>query len=226
MAYSIEDINNKKPEGSWLTVTGFVQTESKFAHVSFICKCGEEGYTRMTNVINGHTWSCGCQRKGNFKKFSDESKKSVKYSEYHKKIGSIYRSIICRCYNEKDTSYKNYGAKGVTMCDEWKNDYQKFLTWCLENGYKEGLNLDKDTKSGITKIYSPETCIFITPRENLLARDITVKVMYKGELQPISKIAEVEGVPYYIIFNNKDNPKFRNIEHYIESYKKYKERNG
>jgi hypothetical protein len=83
---------------------------------------------------------------------------------------SRYTQMILRCYNEDTKAYKNYGAKGVTVCDEWLNSFDAFVSWCEANGYSEELVLDKDIlsdKLGISpKVYSPETCQFITEKEN------------------------------------------------------------
>lgn len=83
---------------------------------------------------------------------------------------SRYVQILQRCYNKDCIAYTSYGAKGITMCDEWLESPDAFIKWCEENGYEENLVLDKDIlcdKLGITpKIYSPLTCQFITRAEN------------------------------------------------------------
>ena len=83
---------------------------------------------------------------------------------------SRYVQILQRCYNSECKSYKNYGAAGVTMCDEWLNSPDAFIAWCEANGYDKDKVLDKDILSeqlGIyPKIYSPKTCKFVTPKEN------------------------------------------------------------
>ena len=80
------------------------------------------------------------------------------------KVWSYYRwlDVIQRCYNQNSNSYKNYGAKGVIVCEEWKL-FSNFKRWFDEN-YIEGYEIDKDLGGG--KIYSPETCRFISKKEN------------------------------------------------------------
>ena len=56
------------------------------------------------------------------------------------KCGRLYplwKSIKYRCYCKTCKSYKNYGGRGITMCDEWKDDFTSFCKWAIENGYKE-----------------------------------------------------------------------------------------
>ena len=66
---------------------------------------------------------------------------------------------------------KRYGAIGVTMCDEWKDDVEAFYDWCMANGWNTSLVLDKDIKCkelGINPaVYSPETISMITAQENV-----------------------------------------------------------
>lgn len=71
-------------------------------------------------------------------------------------IGGIHYEMMRRCYNEKSVAYKDYGAKGITVCDEW-HDREKFRKWAKENGYVKGLRLERiDTKGN----YEPANCIF------------------------------------------------------------------
>lgn len=84
---------------------------------------------------------------------------------------SRYNSMLLRCYDPTVKSYKAYGAKGVTVCSEWLASFDAYMNWCNSNGYKEGLVLDKDILCDIKnispKVYSPDTCQFITKEENM-----------------------------------------------------------
>lgn len=81
---------------------------------------------------------------------------------------SVWSGIIQRCYNELCPSYKNYGSKGVKVCDDWKL-YSNFKKW-YDQHYIEGFYLDKDILCEklkvYPKIYSPETCMFVSRSEN------------------------------------------------------------
>lgn len=71
-------------------------------------------------------------------------------------IGGIHYEMMKRCYNEKSVMYRNYGAKGITVCNEW-HDKEIFKKWALKNGYKKGLRLERiDTKDD----YCPSNCRF------------------------------------------------------------------
>ena len=88
-----------------------------------------------------------------------------------KELNDVYHSMVNRCHNPGNKSFKYYGAKGVTVCDEWLNDKQSFFRWSLKNGYKRGLSIDKDRKhvDGF-KMYSPDTCIWMEASENYSRR--------------------------------------------------------
>lgn len=85
------------------------------------------------------------------------------------KLYSIHSNMLGRCYTETNTAYKTHGAKGVTVTQEW-HKFEPFMEWSLNNGYKEGLVLDKDKlceELGISpKIYSPSTCEWVIQKEN------------------------------------------------------------
>lgn len=75
----------------------------------------------------------------------------------------ILRRIKDRCYNKKSTGYNLYGGKGIKICNEWLDDSNNFVNWALENGYKEGLTIDRVDSS---KDYCPENCRWISREEN------------------------------------------------------------
>ena len=110
----------------------------------------------------------------------------------------IWQNIKKRCYDIKNPAYKNYGGRGVIMCEEWKNDYQKFLDWSLANGWEQGLQLDKDIK-GTGFLYSPENCIWVTPQKNANNRRNNVKYPYKEQMLTAPEIARIVDLPIYII---------------------------
>ena len=68
-----------------------------------------------------------------------------------------------RCYDPKSRSYKDYGARGIQICDEWLNDPNSFVKWALENGYEPGLSIDRIDNDGN---YKPENCRWVTLAEN------------------------------------------------------------
>lgn len=117
------------------------------------CDCGVIKDVLWQNFKRGRYQSCGCKRITP----KPESRKSPIYG--------VYLKIKSRCYDQKEKAYKNYGGRGVKMCDEWLKDYENFYNWCIQNGWHKGLQVDKD-KIGNGLLYSPDTCCLITPKEN------------------------------------------------------------
>lgn len=78
------------------------------------------------------------------------------------RLYAIHKSIIHRCTSESNKSYKDYGGRGIYICDEWL-DSPTFIQWCLENGAKKGLDLDRIDNDGP---YAPWNCRFVTRKEN------------------------------------------------------------
>jgi len=74
-----------------------------------------------------------------------------------------WTNIKRRCYKARSTSYKNYGARSIKVCDEWKNDPKIFIEWALINGYEQGLDIDRIDNDGN---YTPSNCRFVTRQVN------------------------------------------------------------
>lgn len=103
---------------------------------------------------------------------------------------AIWNGIRQRCYNPKRKDYPRYGGVGVTMCPEWKDSPESFITWCKSNGWRSGLVVDKDIKSkelGLsTPIYSPDTISFITTQQNAKAANAKKVLQYSLDNQYIA----------------------------------------
>ncbi len=78
-------------------------------------------------------------------------------------VYNVWRSMKSRCYYAKNKNYTRYWARWITVCDEWKNSYNIFESFCIENWWSQWLQLDRKDND---KWYYPENCRFCTPKEN------------------------------------------------------------
>jgi len=161
----------------------------------FLCPyCGKEVERQMNS---GKKYkSCGCMRD----KLARES--NTKHGDAKiKHIFRLYRTwtdIKRRCYNKNEQAYKNYGGRGIAVCDEWKNDYVTFKTWALENGYKDNLSIDRIDNDGN---YEPDNCKWSTRKEQARNTRSNKMITYGGETHCLTDWAEKLGMNFYTLQN-------------------------
>lgn len=104
---------------------------------------------------------------------------------------SRWKAMKNRCYNPNHIYYKNYGARGITVCDEWKNSYENFYKWACSSGYKKGLTIDRiDNDKG----YSPENCRWATRKEQGRNQRTNRKITINGITKLMCEWAEESGI--------------------------------
>lgn len=121
------------------------------------CSCGKIINVIGSKLTSGHTQSCGCFRKDNTKNLS------YSHGLSKTRLYRIWGNIKSRCLNPNVDNYQFYGAKGVSVCQEWLNDFQVFYDWAITHGYKDNLTIDRKDSDGD---YCPENCQWITQSEN------------------------------------------------------------
>ena len=100
-----------------------------------------------------------------------------RHGKRHTKLYNAWCNMRRRCYETKNKHYSDYGARGITVCDEWK-EFIPFCEWSMKNGYKDGLTLDRiDNDKG----YSPDNCRWATAIVQANNRRNVHLITYKGE---------------------------------------------
>lgn len=117
-------------------------------------------------------------------------KKNVLYNRYNAMKNS--------CYNPKNSSYKNNGARGITVCDLWKNDFMEFYNWAITHGFTHQRVLHRTDRD---KEFSPDNCRWITYKtKNKLVGNIIptnkAKLDINGEIMSITELSDLLQIPY------------------------------
>jgi hypothetical protein len=119
------------------------------------CQCGVKVEIRTQALRNGNTKSCGCLYRDTRKKIG------LKHGLEGTRLYRIWSGVIQRCTNPNYTYYKNYGGRGITVCEEWK-EFVNFKNWAFQNGYEDTLTIDR---INVNAGYSSSNCRWATKAE-------------------------------------------------------------
>ena len=173
-----------------LTIVKEVEKNKNCRMVLVLCNCGKEKIVGLSAVVNGYTKSCGCLQKETMNKILG------KHHLCNDPLYDIYYDIKKRCYNKKTIGYKNYGGRGIIMCNEWIDDVVAFINWGYNNGYENNLQIDRINNDGN---YTPVNCRWVSRHENKMNRRNTIYLEYKGERKTMYDFALQFGMEYKLL---------------------------
>jgi hypothetical protein len=154
---------------------GFVSIEKTVRHKLLLeCPyCKKEFQCYANRIVTKNTKSCGCHK----------SQATIDRNYRHGLKGHpvylAWKHIKQRCYNPKVAQYKDWGGRGITICDEWKDNPKVFYDWAVSNGWEEGLTIERIEVDGN---YCPENCKWIPLNQQVYNQHIrrTNKSGYVG----------------------------------------------
>lgn len=163
--------------------------KGKYVTWDCLCDCGNEKNAVGAKLTFGVIKSCGCLEKesrGKSQKTHGEGYNETKeYRAWCKAKG--------RCYNKKDPKYPLYGGRGITMCEEWRNNYAAFLS--SMGRAPKGTSIDRYPNNDGN--YEPGNCRWATPKEQSRnqSRNILVTVP-GGSVVTLAEFFEIHNLPY------------------------------
>lgn len=149
------------------------------------CDCGNEITAAGRNLRIRKVQSCGC--------YAKDKKKEVIHGLSKHPLYRIWLGIKQRCYNLNAKRFQDWGGRGITMCDEWRNDFQAFYDWAIANGYEKGLSIDRINNNDN---YTPENCRFTTVVEQQRNMRRNNMIEYRGETKTLSEWCEILNLNY------------------------------
>ena len=171
-----------------LTVSEFYEGKNKKSYWTCICDCGNETIVRADQLKDGTTKSCGCYAKDRSLIELPDFTPDVAAA----KAKSIYKHMKQRCYNEGNTRYKNYGGRGIKICDRWLESFENFYE-DMGSPPSHKHQLDRKDNNGN---YELENCHWVTNKQNNQNKETDFSVTYKEITRPLYQWVAELGIDF------------------------------
>lgn len=155
-----------------------------------LCECGKHCVVCSRELRYGKTKSCGCFKLEIFKT------SKMTHGKTYTRLYGVWKELKKRCYNPSDKYYKDYGGRGITVCQEWKNNFQAFYDWAMANGYDENApkwlcTIERINTNGN---YEPNNCKFATIKEQANNRRSNHLLTYNEKTYTLTEWSEITGI--------------------------------
>lgn len=171
---------------------------NKYGNLMWLCQCecGKQKIVRGSHLKGKRIQSCGCLA------FEIAKEKMIERNFVHGKKGTkiyaIWKAIKQRCFNPNNAMYHNYGGRGITICEEWKNNFQAFYDHVskLPHFNEKGYSLDRINNDGN---YEPNNVKWSTAKEQANNTRTNVFITFKGETHTVAEWSEITGINNKVI---------------------------
>lgn len=155
------------------------------------CVCGKTNQYFLGNIKSGKSLSCGCIQN--------------KFKKHGLNTHALYRryySMLDRCYNANCKTYNRYGGRGITVCDEWKNNFQAFYDWAISTGWSKELAIDRVNNDGN---YEPSNCRWATDKMECRNRSSNKIIEFNNNKKCVAEWCEIYNVTQHVFYNRRRN---------------------
>lgn len=145
-----------------------------------ICDCGRTTTSNGSSLRAGRTLSCGCAR-------ADGNRR---HGLTGTPIYNVWLNMKARCYRKSNEAYKNYGGRGIVVCDRWRNSFEAFFS-DMGDVPAKGYEIDRIDNNGN---YEPDNCKWATVVEQSKNRRTNIKISFNGKEQCVTDWAREIGI--------------------------------
>ncbi|MEH7181090.1 hypothetical protein V7108_24985 [Neobacillus vireti] len=152
------------------------------------CSCGTHKTIIGYNLLKGIANSCGCISR---ERLIERNKANSTHNMRNTRLYHIWDTMKARCLRPNSKDYKNYGARGITICEEWRNQFEAFYMWAMDYGYEPHLTLDRVDVNGK---YEPTNCRWATTKEQGNNTRFNRHITINAETKTIAQWSEISGI--------------------------------
>lgn len=159
------------------------------------CDCGKRIVAVGSALKSGKTKSCGCLRS------ELQRENNLTHGKSKSRLYSVYAGMKRRCLDSNNENFHKYGGRGITICDEWLGDFEKFYEWAIKNGYNKNAKRGECTieRIDVNGNYEPCNCKWSNMKEQGNNRRTNHYVFYKGERYTMKQLAEKKEMNYHTL---------------------------
>lgn len=144
------------------------------------CECGTEREVMTHHLVRGTSKSCGCARY------------TVVEQRHAHPLYRTWCNMVQRCYNPRNSQYRDYGARGISICAEWRSDFMRFVSDMGEKPTPKHTIERKNNDEG----YTPDNCEWADRSSQMRNTRRNHLVRFRGRLMPLVEACELSGVNY------------------------------